>query len=362
MMICILYKKITPIAILLLSFSLYSQEVLTKTINEVYSMTNAGELHLDNRYGNITINGWEKNNIAIKIDIKVTNKKKENAKALFDRIVPNIKTVNDFVSITSEISEKNTSLISKYFNKVNPFEFDKSNVEINYTIYLPVNAEADITNKFGDVIIDNWTGRLKTNIEHGDLWINSVITNARINMKFGKLRSTSIVYGTINLKNGHIDIKSSKNLLLKTSGTRIEIGQVRDLEIISSKDEITIEKAEKIRGELNFSNAQIEEVEEKINLDMKVAELRVFKINQPDAYVSINQESSDISIYITDLSFKFNAILEQGLLRLPKTFYNIENNMIDKGERIREIHADYGKKTSGIFSFVGKKGVIVLKE
>ena len=341
---------------------MYSQEVLTKTIEKTYEMTNAGELHLNNKYGNITINGWEENDISIKIDIRVTNKKKENAKTLLNRIVANIKTVDDFVSITSEISEKNTSLFSRYFNKVNPFEFDKSNVEINYTIYLPINAEIDIINKFGDVIIDNWTGRLKANIEHGDLWINEDITNARITMKFGKLRSKSIAYGTISLKNGDIDIESSNKLLLKTSGTKIEIDQVKDLEVISSKDEIIIQKAEKIQGELNFSNAQIEAIEEKISLSMKVAELRVAKINQPDAFVSINQESSDININITGLSFKFNATLEQGLLRLPKTFYNIENNMIDKSKRIREINGAYGKTTSGIFSFTGKKGVIVLKE
>ncbi|GAA3608108.1 hypothetical protein GCM10022396_26730 [Flavivirga amylovorans] len=341
---------------------MYSQEVLTKTIEEIYEMTNSGELHLENKYGNVTINGWEENDISIKIDVKVSNKKKDDAKILIDRIVANSKTVDDFVSIISEISDKNTSLFSRYFNKVNPFEFDKSNVEINMTIYLPMHAEIDITNKFGDVIIDNWTGRLKANIEHGDLWINEDIPNARITMKFGKLRSKSITYGTINLKNGDLDIASSDKLLLRTSGTKVEIDHVEDLEIISSKDEIIIQEVNKIQGELNFSNAQIEHVQEKITLNMKVAELRIAKINKPDAYVSINQESSDININITGLSFKFNATLEQGLLRLPKTFYNIENNMIDKSKRIREINAIYGKSASGIFSFNGKKGIIVLKE
>ncbi|MDO5987754.1 hypothetical protein Q4Q39_10120 [Flavivirga amylovorans] len=361
-MMYILYKKIIPIVLLLLSFSMYSQEVLTKTIEEIYEMTNSGELHLENKYGNVTINGWEENDISIKIDVKVSNKKKDDAKILIDRIVANSKTVDDFVSIISEISDKNTSLFSRYFNKVNPFEFDKSNVEINMTIYLPMHAEIDITNKFGDVIIDNWTGRLKANIEHGDLWINEDIPNARITMKFGKLRSKSITYGTINLKNGDLDIASSDKLLLRTSGTKVEIDHVEDLEIISSKDEIIIQEVNKIQGELNFSNAQIEHVQEKITLNMKVAELRIAKINKPDAYVSINQESSDININITGLSFKFNATLEQGLLRLPKTFYNIENNMIDKSKRIREINAIYGKSASGIFSFNGKKGIIVLKE
>ncbi len=358
----ILCKKIIPITIVLLCFSAYSQEVLTKTIDEVYRMTDTGELHLDNKYGNIDISGWDKNKISIKVDIKVTNKKKELAKSLLDRIVINFKDVNDFVDVSSEISEKNTSFFSRYFNKVNPFEFDKSNVEINYTIYLPINAEIDISNKFGDVIIDNWTGRLKAYVEHGDLWINEDISSAKITMKFGKLRSKAIAYGTVSLKNGDVDIESSDKLLLKTSGTKIEIDDVKDLELISSKDDIEIQSVSRIDGELMFSNAQIQQVREKIILKMKVAELRIDQINQADAYVSINQESSDINIGINGLSFNFDAMLEQGLLRLPKTFYNIENNVIDKGKRIREIKGSYGQPGTGIFSFIGKKGIIIFKE
>ncbi len=95
---------------------------------------------------------------------------------------------------------------------------------------------------------------------------------------------------------------------------------------------------------------------------MHVAELKVLRISNLDATVDINQESSDIQINIENLSFKFNAVLEQGLLRLPKTFSNIESNVIDKGKRIREINAMYGNSPSGLFSFTGKKGIIILEE
>ncbi|MFI1744018.1 hypothetical protein ACH5TW_06110 [Flavobacteriaceae bacterium MEBiC06508] len=357
-----LYKKIALLILVLVSYSIQSQEIVTKKIEKTFKMTNAGELHLDNKYGNVIISGWEENKASVVIDIKVNNKKKENAKALIDRIIADIKNAGDFVSITSEISEKNTSFFSRYFNKVNPFEFDKSNVEINYKIYLPINAEIDVTNKFGDIVIDNWTGKLKANLEHGDLWLNDAVSNANIIMKFGKLRAKSIIYGTVNIKNGDIDIENSKNLLLKTSGSNIEINTVTNLELYSSKDEIAIEYVGDITGELSFSKVTAQNVEDKISLLMSVADLRVFKINQSDAMVDINQESSDIHINITGLSFKFNATLEQGLLRLPKTFSNVKSKVINKSERLREITANYGNLKKGVFSFAGKKGVIVLNE
>nr|WP_143404162.1 hypothetical protein [Gaetbulibacter sp. 4G1] len=356
------YKRIVLLVFLMVGFSMYSQETLTKKIEKTFEMTNAGELHLNNKYGNIIVNGWEQNSMKLTINIKVTNKKKDKAKDILDRIDTDIKEAGNFISIASEISDKNKSLFSRYFNKVNPFDLDKSNVEINYTIYMPINAEIELTNKFGDVILENWTGKLKANLQHGDLWINEAITNANIDIKFGKLRAKSITYGSISLKNGNASIEESKDLLLKTSGSTIEIGNVADLELVSSKDEILIEQVGVIHGELMFSNAQISKVNSNIDLIMRVAELRVSKVNQPDAVVTINQESSDINLNISDLEFKLDATLEQGLLRLPKTFSNINTTMIDKGKRIRKVNATYGKMNLGVFTFTGKKGIITLKE
>jgi hypothetical protein len=97
-------------------------------------------------------------------------------------------------------------------------------------------------------------------------------------------------------------------------------------------------------------------------MSMKVADFRVLRIAKPNANVSINQESSDISLNITGLTFKFDATLEEGFLRLPKTFSNVKSNVIDKSKRIRKITASYGKAPTGTFSFTGNKGVIALKE
>ncbi|MEC3908143.1 hypothetical protein VOI54_14020 [Tamlana sp. 2201CG12-4] len=359
---CTFYKYIVILSIIFSGFAIHGQETLTKQIDKTFDMTNTGELLLDNKYGDVSFTGWDKNKIVITANIKVTHKKRDHAKTLLNRIEVESKSAGDFLSITSIISEKNSNFFSRYFNKVNPFEFDKSNVDINYTVYLPINAEIEIINKFGNVVIDNWTGKLKANIEHGDLWVNDTISNAKITMKFGKLRGKSMTYSTVNLKNGGINIKQSKVLLLNTSGVSIDLGKVTDLEIISSKDNITIQEVGRIKGQLEYSNAKIEALEDTINLSMSVAELWVSKILNTNPEVNIDQESSDIHIDISDLSFKFEATLEQGLLRLPKTVSNLENIVIDKGKRIRKIKGLYGASTSGIFNFQGRKGIIVLDD
>ncbi|WP_136481042.1 hypothetical protein [Cognatitamlana onchidii] len=342
--------------------TLYSQETLSKTIEKSFKLSNAGELHIDNKHGNVSFKGWKENRAKVSIEVKVSHKKKESAQELLDRIQPDIKEAGDFVSITSLISNKNKSTISSYFKKVNPFEFDKSNLDINYTIYLPTNTEIDITNKFGDVLIENWTGKLKANVEHGDLWILENLTNAKIAMKFGKLRANVISYGVVNLKNGEMDLSDSENLLLNTSGSTIELESINDLEIHSSKDEVSIDTLNNLIGQLKYSDMTINALKTKTDLNMSVSEFRINSIMSSDADVKIIQESSNIHINIANASFKFRAYLEEGLLRLPKTFENINSTLIDKGDRIREITATYGLDLSGTFDFKGEKGVIILDD
>lgn len=358
-----LYKKLFFLMVLVIcGHYTLAQEQVSKQLKEAYEMTNSGELYLENKYGDVTVTGWDRDNVSITVDITVTHRKLDNAKNLLDRISLNIKEIDDFITVTSEISEKSTGFFAKYFNKANPFDFDRSNVQIDYTIQLPSNAELDITNKFGDVIIGDWSGKLKANVEHGDVWINKDINNADVALKYGKLRAKTVNYGNIRVKNGSVDVEESRDLRINSSGTDVKIDRVSSLEIYSSKDEITIEEVGAIHGDLKFTNMQLNNVDDQINLTMKIADFRVSKVRSPDATIVIDQESSEVSLTISDFSFRFDATLEEGLLRLPKSFKNVETKMLNRGKRVRKITATYGKGSSGEISITGIKGAILLKE
>ncbi len=359
----IFYKSLALAALFFLgSHVLTGQEKLSKKVEETFSMNHGGKLHLDNKYGDITITGWEKNSLEVTIEISVTHRKKENAQKLLERIQADIKTAGDFVSITSEISDGSKSGFSRYFNKANPFSFDKSNVRIDYTVYMPAKAELELTNKFGDVIIEDWVGKLSGDFQHGDVWINEDLNNADIDLKFGKLKAQSINYANLRLKNGGVSMDDAKDLRLNTSGSTVKLNKADLLQLYSSKDDITIETLGSISGDIRFATLHLNSVAESISLTLKVTDLMVYKMNKPNVRVDLKQESSDINIGISGLAFKFDATLEQGLLRIPKSFKNVDSKVLDKGRRIREISATYGENPEGKISIRGKKGIIQLKE
>jgi len=358
-----LYKKLLlSIVAISLSTSFIAQETVSKQITENFPMTNAGEFQIENKYGQVNIMGWDKNSISITIDISVRHKKKDNANELLNRIKPITKSVNDFVNVQLNIEDKNSNLFNRYFKKVNPVDLDRNNVQINYTVRLPKNTEIDVINKFGDVFIENWDGKLKANIQHGDLWIHGHINNADLDVKYGKIKAKSINYGNIRLKNGSLDLDDSVDLRLTSAGSDIDITEVTALEIYSSKDHIIINEIGKISGNLKFTEIELDKLTDDVNLTMKVAEFRVSKILKKDADISIDQVSSEININVSGFDSKFSATLEEGLLRLPKTFENVYSEMINKSKRIRKITATYGNVLSGEVSIVGLKGVILIKE
>ena len=358
------YKKKLLItgSFLLLCCTLFSQHKLSKTIEKTLPLTNVGELVINNKYGDISIVGWNKKQLKITIEIEVVNKKKDQATDLLKRIQPEIKAIGDFVSINTQIKEKSSSLFTHYFNKAIPFDYNKGNLQVNYLIYMPSNADLNITNKFGDVIIGEWIGGLKAKIQHGDLWINKNINNAHIELSFGKLQANNINYGKIQAKNSDINIDFSNNLTINSTGSTINLLDIKKLEFYSSKDETTIEKIATINGSINFGALYINILSNKINLDLKLVDLRVSNIDNKVADIKIDQESSDVNINILNFPCLFTSTLEQGLLRLPKSFYNINSKVINKSKRIREISATYGQQALGSISINGLKGVILLKE
>lgn len=357
------YKKpLLVITLVLFAFSVQAQQKVSKKISKDFTMAYKGKLRLDNKYGDVTITGWDKNKISIIVDITVIHKKKENAENLLKRISAQIKDQNGVTNITSVIAEKSSGFFAKYFSLPDAFDFDRSNVQIDYAIHLPVNAKLDITNKFGDIFIEDWHGKLKVDLQHGDMRVNEDLNNADINIRYGNANVKAIDYASIHLKNSEIEIAGAKDLNINSSGSRIKVGQCTTLEIYSSKDVINIENTGTLLGILKYSDMRLNGLSKSMDLNLKIADLTVYEIQNPQVQINLNQVSSEIILHISSFAFKFDAVLEQGLLRLPKSFDNVASKMLDKAKRIRKITATYGNNALGSISVKGEKGVILLKE
>jgi len=356
------YKNIIYGVLVVLSFSVHGQNKLTKEIKQTHPLTNDGALYLENKYGDIYINGWEKDEIEIIVNIEASGKNDEKAEELLSLINSNIVATNKQVIIKSEISKKKPSFFNKYLGKIDPFNSDKANTVINYTISLPKSAEIEIQNKYGDVIISDWNGKLKTSVEHGDIRILDNISDSDLSITYGKLRANTLYKTSVFAKNASISIDISNHLKLDSNGSEITLDNIDNLELNSNKDNIEVTQLNTVFGTVKYSTIVFNNVSKKVNLDLNLAELRLLKLNTENPKLTINQRSSEVYINISETNFKFDAQLEQGVLRIPKSFSNINSEVISEKDKIRHIKASYKNVGSGSLTFKGIKGIIILKE
>ena len=118
-------------------------------------------------------------------------------------------------------------------------EFDKSDVDIDYEIYLPRDASIEVSNDFGDIIITDWNGKLEVLLRHGDLKITEPVKSAKLNVSFGNINARKIQAGTVDLKNGKLKVNEIEDLRLQSSGSELTLESVGFLNIKSIKMKCT---------------------------------------------------------------------------------------------------------------------------
>ncbi len=357
-----LYYRIS-ICFLFLIFTntCFSQSKVSKKINQMHYLSNDGYLILDNKYGDVYINGWENENVEIKVNIEVERKNESDAKELLNRITSEIVAANKQVNVKSVIKEKQTSFFGRYFNKIDPFKNEKGSTTITYTISLPNRANIEVNNKYGDIFISDWDGKLTAKAEHGDVRITDSISNAHLTIHYGKLRANTLNNSDIFLSDAEASVSQSNNLDINSKGSNIKLGSVAILELNSNKDTFEAEHLGTVFGEVDYSTISINELNTKADLELNLAELKILKFANETPNITVNQKSSEVYINISKTSFNFNATLEAGVLRIPKTMKNVESDLLDKKKRIRHIKAVYGDG-KGNLNFTGVKGVVLLKE
>ncbi|EDP96846.1 hypothetical protein U8527_00870 [Kordia algicida OT-1] len=351
------YKTVLIGVVCLLSFqSTLAQHKRTKEIKETHAFSNESKLYLENKYGDIFVSGWEKNSIEIIVNIEAESKNAEKSEKLLNRVKTSIILTDTELKLTSTIAKKEGG----FLGRLDPFKNEKT--KINYTIYMPKKAMMEVYNTYGNIIISDWNGALKANIEHGKMQLSSAIQNADITIKFGKLNAINLEASTVKANDATLTIHNGNDLKITSDGSEMTLNNMKNLELNSNKDNTDILKVDGISGSIKHSKTFLKNLGGKTILDLYYGELRVLKHITTSPEININQKESEVYINISDINFTFKAKLEQGVLRIPKTMNNIESEIIDRKDKIRRISASYGAKNNGTITCTGYKGVILLKE
>ena len=199
----------------------------TKNFSKSYAANGNDKLQIDNRYGKVTINTWEKNEFKVDVQIKAYANDDAEAQKLLERTNITDSKEGDEASFKTVITEDE--------NKDNSFwgaltKGGKTTVRemiINYTVYMPAKNALTVTNKYGGIELPNLAGKLTISNSYGNLLAKS-ITNSenKVNVRYGSAKIGSFAGSSLNVAYGSLSLEDADKLKANISYGSAKIGKI----------------------------------------------------------------------------------------------------------------------------------------
>ena len=221
----------------------------------------------------------------------------------------------------------------------------KGVTSIDYSINLPVTVNLDVTNKFGDIYLNELQGKCKVNLGYGNFDANKLLNSDNlIDIKFSKA-SVNWMKGTVAyLKYSEMKVGYSGSMLLDTKFSDLNAEKIIVLKFNFEGGRMSIDNCSAIEGKSKFSDLDIRYVEQSLVLDIQYGSCNVREMPATFSTVNIRNKYGNVSV---DLDAASNYSLEADLkfcdIEYPSdqarfSFRSVKNNekslkgVIGKGE------------------------------
>lgn len=335
-----------------------------KRIEHVYPIKENTRVEIDNKYGNVHVNTWEKDSVKIRIKITAQANRPQNADKQIDRVRFSVDKSEGYVvcktiygqqgelgKIVDEIDRVGKMLFSGYHK-----------VRINYEVFLPPTTDLFVANKFGDIYLPSWKGDLSLDLSYGDLRARKIRNAKRIRLRYaGKAIVDRIDNGEVNAAFSDLIIDEVRKLNLNSRSCDISIETADDLTVASSHDKFMIEQVEDFDGSMSFTKCKIRNLTGPMDITSKYGDITIKDVRPSASKIRLTGEYTDYTInYAEEASVSFDLTLDDNGkdLVLPKT--DVEISKDDKDGELRYISGKLGKAGSCSLSINGKSSYVYI--
>jgi len=276
-------------------------------------------LEVHNKYGKIQVATWNKDSVAIEVDIKLSESSSKKLKKLKEGTQISFTGTKSYIIAKTVIESESGRIASELKSIGNTISGSNKRIEINYMIYLPAHMDVVLNNKFGDIYMDDLEGQVDITLSNGVLKANRLSGNASIALSFGNGMIKSL--GSANLKLSYSDmvLNEVSQLDLSSKSSKLNVDSVNVLKIDSRRDKLYFTHAEYIYGSSNFTQIWVYDLLRESDLYMKYGEPTIEHIMPDFSKLYVESDYTDMTLYFDrEASLDFDILHhKKALLRLP---------------------------------------------
>lgn len=213
------------------NISISNPQERVKNYSKSYSVNGNDKLALDNKYGRVSINTWNKNEVKVDVQIKASASDDETAQKLIDGISISDSKDGNTVSFRTNFGNGNSS-IWNLFNNMN----DRHRAEVNYTVYMPSTMSLDLRNRYGSTSLPNLSGKVTIDNAYGSL-VARALTNPsnEFNFHYCEVNIEEVKGCDLNLSYGSLKLGTVGRLEANVNYAPIDIEKLNNSGAINAK-------------------------------------------------------------------------------------------------------------------------------
>jgi hypothetical protein len=289
----------------------------TKEYNESWPAAGIQTLEVNNKFGEVKITNRGGDDVTIDVVITVEAGNESKAEELLDQI--NVRFGKSGSTLKAE------TRIDSDFKSRRDFSID-------YLVNIPTDKNLDISNKYGNILVNVLNANGTFDIQYGNFTVNELNTPAsgtmNIFLAYGKADVGSsndlkveVKYSTMNF--GQID-----DLKLDSKYTVVNLGSASSVVAESKYDTFNFEEMESFFATAKYTHIEIEKLFDSFEAEADYGGIRVGEIAPGFKSISITNSYGQVSLGLGDASYTIDARCDYCSILYPEDAF--------KGEQMRE--------------------------
>ena len=319
----ILFKSVRLLLLLALlqGASLSAQDHSDKrSLGKKFPATRETTLEVQNKYGKIQAVTWDKDSVAIEVEILLTESSASKLRKLKEDVSIDFTSTSDYITAKSKFKIESGRIASELKSVSTTISGSNKHVEINYTVYIPEYIDVVLTNKFGDIYVDDLKGEVNIDLSNGALKASRLEGNTNIALSFASGMIKSLGSSTMKLAYSDLALGDVGQLDLESKSSKLNADSVNVLNIKSRRDKLYFQRVEYFYGNSNFTEVWVYDFLRESDLHMKYGKLTIEHVIPDFSKIYIESDYTDITLLFDPLSrFSFDILHhEKSVLRLPE--------------------------------------------
>jgi len=321
------YKTGLLLSAALLLSSVLNAEEASKEFHKEYKAGTNTTLDISNRYGEVVVTSWDKDQIVIDVKITVDLPSRERAEKLISYIDVQFTEEGDLIKARTTIDDK--------------FSFtgwggESKRFSIDYNIKMPLGTSLNLANRYGNTKINELTGLVNLDIKYGNLTAGKL---TRGNVK--PWNSLSLAYGKGTIEEigwmnlharyvGNLDITKSTAILLDSRYSKFSLGETSSILGESKYDNIRIEKIRNFDLDNGYTDVKINTLTSKLKYEGSYGSFSIENIPADFEAIDIDVHYMGVKLGIADnASYQLEGHTRYGGLKYNEDNFRFNRRIVE---------------------------------